>query len=73
MREGSEPKYPEPTEFIAIKKSEYENLKSTITKLLEYMKLIQDWSDCYCMTEEESSKPGGITCPTCIANQALEE
>lgn len=30
-------------------------------------------SDCYCLSEEEASSPGGKTCPGCVAKEALAE
>lgn len=37
------------------------------------LKKTKGWSECYCLSDEEASVPGGMTCPTCIAQEALEK
>jgi hypothetical protein len=49
--------------------------ESRITQLEAALRDIKKWtpgSDCYCLTDEEASTPGGKTCPACIAEEALK-
>lgn len=52
-----------------------QSLKYSNDNLREVLKEIISWGhgDCYCLSDEESSKVDGKICPTCFAKQALRE
>lgn len=34
---------------------------------------IKQWAKCFCLLEDEVCEPGGRTCPTCLAEEALSQ